>query len=203
MMRPPWAVSAVVTLKEAMVLTVEVSGDRSGEYFQCGKVFCKGDSEMLLCFAATVPYDVDAVVILFGMIEGVGAGCLQTMRGFIWQEGRYPHEVSFRPEGPGTEVEGVLAIHIHGRARPTTIKRCKVDSGSREMGSIAMRCLDANSAINDGRVSTSTAAMRCQQSILRNNDMPRCTYLASTGEKAEEVERKGKRKSKVSKRLVR
>ena len=57
-----------------------------------------------------------------------------------------------------------------------------------------MRCLDAQSAVNDGRVSTSTAAMRCQQSIRRNNDMPRCTYLASTGEKAGEVGEKGKEK---------
>ena len=86
-----------------------MSGDRSGEYFQCGKVCCTGGSEMLLCFLATVPYDVDAAVIVFGMIEGVGASCLQTMRGFIWQEGRYPHEVSFRPSGPRTDVEGVLA----------------------------------------------------------------------------------------------
>ena len=53
--RPPWAVSAVVTLKVVRVLTVEVSGDRSGEYFECGKVCCKGGSEMPLCFAATVP----------------------------------------------------------------------------------------------------------------------------------------------------
>ena len=61
-------------------------------------------------------------------INLMGAGCLQTVRGFVWQEGRHPHEVSFRPVGPGTEEECVVAINILSKAKKhssQTVRGCR------------------------------------------------------------------------------
>ena len=71
---------------------------------------------------------MDVAVNVFGMIVGMGAGCLQTVRGFVWQEGRHPHEVSFWPVGPGTEAKCVVAVNIHRKAKKhssQTVRGCR------------------------------------------------------------------------------